>query len=363
MSNNNNNTINILYLIDNLGIGGSQSIVKGILESHLNYNIFLYVLRKREPELTINNGNIFSFQSNSRFSLLPIFDLRKLILNKHISVLHCHLFRSQVFGWILKTIFFPNITLIFHEHGQVLDKKKWHHFFLKRIKKNVDTYIAVSKVVKKELIDSINVDTDKIELLYNFIQFKSSPFPPPTNVKMKKDNFTIGFVGRINKEKGCKYAISSLKYLKFKAKLLIAGDGPERKQLEKLVIKLDLKSQVTFLGFVENIIKIYSLIDVLVVPSERESFGKTAIEAQYFNIPVIVSNVGGLKEIVQNAVNGLIFESKNAEDLAEKINIVKKQKNLRNRLIENGKKNADKYSLNNYLHKLHEIYSQYLKAV
>src|SRR3989344_3696257 len=111
----------ILHLIDSLGLGGAQTVVKGIFENQRkNKDIFLYVLRKREINIDVDHPNVKIFNSNKKYSLASIQELRNLIEKEQISIIHCHLFRSQVFGWILKRFYFPNIKLIFHEHGQIL---------------------------------------------------------------------------------------------------------------------------------------------------------------------------------------------------------------------------------------------------
>gem|GEM_PF-5934199 len=75
----------------------------------------MYALRKRNINIEINHKNIFYNDSKNKFSF-PILKLKKFIEKNNIDVLHCHLAKSQIMGYMLKKLFFPNIKLILHEH-------------------------------------------------------------------------------------------------------------------------------------------------------------------------------------------------------------------------------------------------------
>ena len=358
-----------LHIIDSFGLGGAQTVVKGIFEKQKeNKDIFLFVLRKRDITTKISHKNKFICTSKAKYSFKPIKELRKVIKENNIEILHCHLFRSQVFGWILKKIYFPNIKLIIHEHGQIF-QKDWHYNqFMKIAQKQADLFIAVSNATKKELIDKANISKNKIKILYNFVDLdKFNRINITGNIEkerekigIKKDEYVIGFVGRLNKVKGCEYLIKALPYLKFKYKVLITGDGPEKEKLEKLCKKLNVENNIIFLSYREAL-EVYSILDCLIVPSIYESFGLSVIEAQACKIPVIASNLLSLNEIIEDGENGLLFKQKDEIDLVEKIMLIYNDKDMRDNIIEKGLKNVKKYSLDNYLVKLNIIYREILK--
>src|SRR3989338_4867280 len=160
----------ILHIIDSLGLGGAQTVVKGIFEKQpKNKDIFLYALRKREITTKIKNKNVKIFNSTSKYSLEPIKELRKLIEKEKIDILHCHLFRAQVLGWILKRFYFPKIKLIMHEHGQIFQNDIHYNFLMSKMQKEVNLFIAVSKATKQKLIEKAKIDPKKITVLYNFV--------------------------------------------------------------------------------------------------------------------------------------------------------------------------------------------------
>jgi len=355
----------ILHIIDSLGLGGAQTVVKGIFEYQpKNSNIFLLALRKREITTEIKHPNIIIFNSTKKYSLKPLFEIKKIIKKNNIDILHCHLFRSQFFGWLLKKIWFKDLKLIFHEHGEIFQGHFLYNLFMRLSKNHINKIIAVSKTTKEELIKKVGFSEDKICVLSNFVDLqKFSRKKINWNIDkereklgIKKYEFVIGFIGRLDKVKGCEYLIKSLAFLEFPFKLLIAGDGPESKYLKELAKKLKVNNKIIFLGYRDDVFYIYSFLDVLVVPSLFESFGSNVVEAQAMRVPVVVSNIGGLKELVNDENNGLLFNSKNKFELAKKINLIYNNYKLRISLLEKAFENVKKFSLNKYVKNIEKMY-------
>lgn len=358
----------ILHIIDHLGLGGAQTVIKGIFErQRKNRNIFLFVLRKREINIKIKHPNIKIFNSKEKYSLKPIKELKELIEREKIDVLHCHLFRSQFIGWRLKRKYFSKMQLIFHEHGQIFQNGRIYPYFMRKSREDVDLFIAVSKATKNKLIERAKISLAKIKVLYNFVdldkfnpkKIKISIQKEKENLGIKKGDFVIGFVGRLSEVKGCGYLIKSLPYLNFNYKVLIAGDGDLRESLENLAKKLNVFHKIIFLGYIKETKKIYQLLDVNVIPSLNESFSLSAIESQAMKVPTIASNIDGLNEVVIDKKTGLLFEQKNERDLEKKIKLLHSNKKLKEKLINEGLKNAKAHSLKDYIKNLKEVYNNF----
>ena len=355
--------IKVLFVIDHLGFGGAQTMIRGILGKERDTDVFCYVLKKSDDTIKFNNENIVFRDSTNKFDFNSLFELKNIIENKKIGVLHCHLLKSFIIGYLLKRIYFRNMKLIFHEHGKIFKNKWLYNLFLKCVKKRVDLFIAVSEATKKELIKNADINRKKIDVLYNFSDLdpsnarKCDKQEEREKLGLRRDDFAIGFVGRLSTVKACEYLLKAIQYINIpNFKVLIAGDGVERKKLEKIAENLNIKEKVFFLGYVEEISNFYGLIDVLVVPSKFESFGISVIEAQACGVPVIVSNVGALNELIKNEENGLLFEFADEKDLAEKIELIYIDKDLRERLIKNGLYSVKRYSLEEYIRSLKRIY-------
>ena len=129
-------------------------------------------------------------------------------------------------------------------------------------------------------------------------------------------------------------------------RLLIAGEGPEEENLKTLARNLNLDDKIKFIGTV-SLTRAISLLKgaiCTVVPSISEGGSLVNIEAQAASCPVVASRVGGIPEYVQDGVSGLLFESRNLKDLADKVKIIISNAPLRNKLIHGGIEHARKFS-------------------
>lgn len=102
------------------------------------------------------------------------------------------------------------------------------------------------------------------------------------------------------------------------SRLLLVGDGPEMSKVTKLVDELQLREKVLFLGKQENLEELYSLSDLMLLLSEKESFGLVALEAMACGVPVIGTNVGGIPEVIVPNETGYICELGDVEDIAKR---------------------------------------------
>jgi glycosyltransferase involved in cell wall biosynthesis len=358
--------IKILHIIDTLGSGGAQIMLKDLFEYQpVNENISLFCLRTTNITVPVNHINIQIHNSKSRYSFRAFFSLKRLISKIKPQILHCHLFRSQVYGFFLKLLFFPKIKLIFHEHGQILGSEtgnsiedKIFRFFIRISKKKVNLFFAVSEFVKVNLEQKTKVEPSKIKLLYNFIDLKKIPSIPEK--KEGETNFVVGFAGRIVEGKGWRDLLKSSVYLrKNNIKIIIAGIGKDVDDLKTEISKNDLSETVKYLGYIDNIhSEFFSRINCLVIPSHKEALGIVTLEAYAHKIPVIASNINGLNEIVKHQINGLLFEVKNEKDLATKINMIFENKELGEQLTEQAYTDVLQYDIEKYLEKLKAIYDE-----
>jgi len=357
----------ILHIIDNLSLGGAQTLVRGIFDCQQeNKDIFLFSLREKNIKIEINHSNVFNFCSTKKYSFLPLKKIKEIIRKEKIDVLHCHLFRSYIFAYLLKIFYFPKIKIIIHEHGQIFEKNIFYKIFLLITNKKIDLFIACSHATRKLLIKFLPKLNKKIEVLHNFVDLdyfnidnKIDTSLDREKLGLDKDDFVFGFAARIIKRKGWKNLLMAFQgVVKYKpnCKLLIAGDGKDKGRLLKFIEKNNLGNNVYFLGYISDMCWFYSLIDCFIIPSHFEPMGITEMEAQSMGVPVIASNVDGLNEIVSNNENGLLFEVGNVSDLLEKIRFVCEDEVLRNKLIKNGLESVSLYSLSGYLEKLKKIY-------
>ena len=187
--------------------------------------------------------------------------------------------------------------------------------------------IVCSGFMKNEAEFALHTPSDKIDVLYNGVETDTFDFPFPDDEReLFRARFAapnekiIFFIGRMVREKGAQVLIEALARVRFQyhdAKLVIAGGG-ERGHLENLAQYTGMKRHVYFAGRVSDHDRdrLYRVADVAVYPSLYEPFGIVALEAMAARVPVVVSNAGGLPEVVQHDVSGTVTFAGDPDSLA-----------------------------------------------
>lgn len=186
--------------------------------------------------------------------------------------------------------------------------------------------------------------------------------------KERKDNkIKIGIVKTLLEKYGIEYLIRAIYDLKTliseeefkKIEVNIYGVGDLRGKLEEISKKLELSDKIFFRGYISNELVPDALneMDIFVAPSINESFGVAAVEAMACELPVIVSNADGLKEVVENNKTGFIVETKNSKAIAEKIKLLINEKELRKKIGKEGRERVKElYDWEKNVEKMLDIY-------
>lgn len=207
--------------------------------------------------------------------------------------------------------------------------------FLKRVAKNATKIIAVSQFVKRQAKNILNAAPEKVEVVYNGAQRNCAVVP-----KKKKERPIILYIGYLGVRKGLPYLISALR-LVFKknqdARAVIIGDGPLKSLCQHMARKLNISHRVAFTGIVTERQKArwYQKADLCVFPSTYDPFPIVALEALAAGKPVVASNVGGLPEVIQNKVNGLLVRPRNPKEIAEAVDMILSHDELAGKMAKN----------------------------
>ncbi|MGD6847506.1 N-acetyl-alpha-D-glucosaminyl L-malate synthase BshA [Rossellomorea aquimaris] len=200
-----------------------------------------------------------------------------------------------------------------------------------------DVVTAVSSALVKQTNDLIQPDKD-IHTVYNFIDervYKAVDSQHLRNEYGIKDNEKV--IIHVSNFRGVKrvtdvVAAFNLIQNEIPAKLLLVGDGPEMTVICRQVGELGLEDKVLFLGKQDNLEELYSLSDIKLLLSEKESFGLVALEAMACGVPSIGTNVGGIPEVIEDGYNGFICEVGNVAQVAEKSLLLLKDETLHKEL-------------------------------
>lgn len=168
-------------------------------------------------------------------------------------------------------------------------------------------------------------------------------------------DFTIGYFGRMTKEKGIEDLINAVKKLDFPYQLLFIGNGPDKEFFKTLTSNAIWIDAVT----PNEICKYYSALDVFVLPSRttkkwKEQFGRVLIEAMLCGVPVIGSSSGEIPKVMGEV--GLVFKEQNSDDLVKKIKTIHDNNSLKSTLIEGGLAHGKIFDWKNTADKVYEVY-------
>lgn len=241
------------------------------------------------------------------------------------------------------------------------------NFFSKRkYQKNLDALIAISKGVKKVMVEG-GVDSRLIKVISSGIDFS-----PYTNImpceylrqelSFKAKDFLVGIIAHLADHKGHKYLIRAAKILKEKApriKVIIVGRGPLEMELKQESRKSHVDDMVYFLGYREDIPQILCSLDVFVLSSYLEGMGSTILDAMACSLPVVATRTGGIPEVVEDKETGLLVPPKDSGALAEAILSLYKDKKYAEKLGRKGSEVVrEKFSAESMAGKVINLYEK-----
>ncbi|MFC1804930.1 glycosyltransferase family 4 protein [Candidatus Omnitrophota bacterium] len=315
--------MNILYLTNHLNVGGITSYVLTLAQGIKSDGHAVYAATSTGDRLQELQREGIKYirvplRTKSEASPKVIFSFFKLLsaVSKYdIDIIHSHSRTTQVAGALLARF------------SQAAHISTCHGFFKKRLSRRIcgcwgSRVIAISKEVKKHLIDDFGVKEEIIRVIHNGIDTDRFTAIKETGLKKKfglKDGPVVGIIARLSEVKGHIYLIEAMKEVTARipeAQLVIAGEGRMQKELEDLTARLNLGQSVYFIPTVADTRELLSVMDIFVMPSLKEGLGLGLMEAMACGLPVIGSNVGGIKSLIQDRENGLLVEPKEAPQLS-----------------------------------------------
>lgn len=286
--------------------------------THLEENIFYH-------EVEISNYPLFEFPL---YTLALASKMVEVCKFENLDILHVHYAIPHSISAIIASQILQsenkNIKVVTTLHGTDITLVGLEPSYLPVVKYGIngsDGVTAVSSFLKEKTQTNYKITKD-IEVIHNFIdtnlykpqpscEFKKRFAPKREKVLVHISNF------RPVKRVPDVIKIFDIVRKKIPAKLILAGDGPDRYECERLVRDLNLKSDVSFLGKQDAIVDILNASDLFLMPSQSESFGLSALEAMSCGLPTITSSIGGLPELVVHNETGFIAEFGDVERMAK----------------------------------------------
>jgi len=246
--------------------------------------------------------------------------------------------------------------------------KRWYHKLIDKILLRF-TYkvIGNSNAVKKFYQETEGIPANKITVIYNGIDLEEFQNIEPCTIEIEKKGGIVGTGGRFTEQKGLIYLLMAIpEVLKMfpDTKFIFVGDGPLRRSFEDFVKSHKISDSVIFTGYRKDILSIFSLCDVIVVPSLFEGMSNIILEAMALKKPVIGTNIPEIAELIEDGKNGFLVSLQDIKDeIVKKIIFLFKNPDLCKNMGENGYKIIqERFSVSAMVNKYEECYSEVLSC-
>jgi len=229
-----------------------------------------------------------------------------------------------------------------------------------------DAFIVLSERDLKIGVRKKIAPKNKFVKIYNGLNDKAPCFLTKETARkilpaeFQKDNLpVIGTIANFYHTKGLQYLIEAARLLKEKNKninFIIFGDGPEKKKLEKQIAESNLEKNIFLAGRIPSAAQYLAAFDIFVLPSVKEGLPYAILEAMAAGLPIVATNVGGIPELIENNVSGILVELKNPTAMAKAIENLVRDEDKQKNLAKNARRSIERFSLKSMLFQTLALY-------
>ncbi len=363
-------SLNVLHIINSLGLGGAQVCLKGIVENidANQVNFTIYPLRPLN-EIVIN-GTIIQHKRRN-YSPLKLLDIIRTCKKYNIDLIHAHLNKAAIIAILAS--FFCKAKVIVHEHGQVTENN-WqfilYRLLLRLFSFKVSSFITVSDFTNNTIANKCGISKEKIHTIYNAVDLEKFKYNHSARQSIRDDlgisenEIVIGYTGRLHNIKGTDLLPPALDLLHkqgYRCHLVLAGHGNLLAGLTEKAAALKLSEYIHFLGFRNDVSDVISSFDIAVQPSRKEAFGISVIEYYAAGIPVICSDTQGLAEIARDNITALVLNALTPDEIAKRTAELLSNDRLKTELAQNAAEFCREFSIQVQIQKIFSLYNQILQ--
>jgi glycosyltransferase involved in cell wall biosynthesis len=349
----------VLHLRSSIGFYGAESVISEICKELVNstYRPMVGVIKNQKNphtelhEFAISNGiDSKIFECRGALDLKSIFFVRNFIKSKKIDIIHTHGYKSNFYA-LFATLFY-SIPLVATCHPWIISSNKGKRYSRldKILLRKFDKIVSISEHVRQQLLNA-GIPDHKITHIDNGININSyknnddpilvrNKYNIPDNVKV------ICSVGRLSKEKGHHILLDAAKRVLDRfpnTYFIFAGEGLLLSHLKSYAKRIGIDQKVHFPGFVKQIPKLLSAIDIFVLPSLTEGMPMALLEAMAAKKPVVSTNVGSIPQLISHDKTGLLVNPGDPIKLSYAIIDILQNENKADNLAEGGYHHVRKY--------------------
>lgn len=350
----------IIRLSTFLDFGGIESKMAN-LSTHIDDNEWVFCAIGKggmaEKKIKQYDKKVVCFNASIKIpSILTLFKLYLYFKKEKPDVVHSSGAEANFFGTIAAK--FANVNIIISEEIGIPNHSKKARFIFNYIYKLSDYVLGESQFVVDYLKRNYSIAGHKLKVLPNFTLF---PETPKNEYFNESNNFKIISVSRLEPVKnieGLIRVIGKLKSEGYQVSYTIVGSGSSEKSIQRLIDSLELNNEIKLLGFQSDPREFYLSSDLFVLNSFSEGFSNSLLEAMYYQIPSITTNVGAAQEIIDQHANGWIVPVDDEQELFDTIKKIIMLDITTRRIIGQNAHNlvVEKYSLQAHVDSLFKLY-------
>ncbi|MDD3139853.1 MAG: glycosyltransferase family 4 protein, partial [Lachnospiraceae bacterium] len=368
----------VLHLLSTAAIGGLEVLCCDIAKQNSRENVFAFLFAggPMEAQMQQIGVPVYAIYQTPKWnvgkriqSLSDICEKEKIdivvVHNEGISILIYYMLLMKIKKECIYIRYLHSAFEKEYYYHQNFLLNAYKKYLTRQFLKKSDKMVAVSGYVKKSFVDNFMVDSAKIEVIYNGIDM---------NQTEKKDNrdkndttIELLYMGRLVKVKGIDILLKAMsKVIEMYPEIILrfVGDGPDRALFEEQTRQLGLTKNILFEGFHLDKGTYFRQADIFIYPSRwQEAFGISIVEAMSYGLVCIASEVGGIPEIIEDGINGYLFEKEDSYRLEKKIEqaIQQIEDDGKQKIVECAKKTAQKFRIEHTVEQLEILYSSLIK--
>jgi glycosyltransferase involved in cell wall biosynthesis len=371
--------LRVVTLIDFLGHRGGAEQLALLIATRLDHQRFdstLCVSRwPPPPEWGRSTQQALEQLEQARVRFLPLGRRRKVdfwvwgrlarfLRKERIDVLHAHKFGSNVWGTVIGRSAHVPVVLA-HEHTWSYQGRPLRRFLDREVvARGATRFIAVSREDRRRMTDVEGIDPDRTLFIPNGVL--ASPPPSGRDVRamlgIRHGVPVIGLVGVLRPQKAISVLVHAAALLRDQwpdAQVLVVGDGPERASLEQLTNELGVQGVVRFVGHRSDVSDLLSVLDVAVSCSDFEGSPLAVMEYMEASLPVVATAVGGVPDLIESGLNGLLVPPRDPQRLADAIaELLRDPQRARAMGAHGRERRLNEFDIDVLVHRLEDLYCE-----
>jgi glycosyltransferase involved in cell wall biosynthesis len=367
----------LLHVIDHLGLGGAQETLLSLVKyfDRRQFQVEVASLHGRGHYWEACRQAAVPVHSLSPHKYVPLYlpNLCRLLWHGRFDLIHCHLTAANLIAKPLAALLGVPFIFNYDQNDMFRTIRPWRRRLDGWANLITHHIVAVSASTRDFLIQQEKVPPAKITVVYNGVDLQR--FQPSTEVDgrltrrrrwgLPEKAPLVGGVGRLHQQKNFPLFLQVAREVLHQIPevcFIIAGEGPERQNLESLARDLGIAAHVYFLGYVSDMTELYPALDLLLMTSRLEGTPLTVLEAMAMGVPVVAARVDGMAEILEDGKDAYLVPSREPASFARRTISLLQDQAIASRFSRAGQtKVRSQYSATAMVRRVEDLYLRYLE--